>query len=125
MTLYAASPRARLSTAARAVSMDVKIGTPRSAAESLARQQLTPEEYYELLREGGFEITAEEIHRIEVPIDGWYDISGFQDFIEGVMPGVPLDIARECLQKACKETWDEMELDTVPRNWMMVVASRA
>jgi len=94
------------------------------ADKTEARQQLTPEEYYELLREGGFEITAEEIHRIEVPIDGWFDISGFQDFIEGVMPGVPLDIARECLQKACKETWEEMELETVPRNWMMVVASR-
>ena len=49
----------------------------------------------------------------------------FQDFIEGVMPGVPLEIARECLQQACKETWDEMGLDTVPRYWMMVVASRA
>ena len=90
-----------------------------------ARQQLTPEEYYGLLRDGGFEIAAEEIHRIEVPLDGWHDISGFQDFIEGVMPGVPLDIARECLQKACRETWEEMTLDTVPRNWMMVVASRA
>ncbi|MDA1256336.1 MAG: class I SAM-dependent methyltransferase [Chloroflexi bacterium] len=89
-----------------------------------ARQQLTPEEYEQLLREGGFKIAAEEIHRIEVPIDGWYDISGFQDFIEGVMPGVPLDIARDCLQRACKETWDEMGLETVPRNWMLVVASR-
>ncbi|HJM54032.1 MAG TPA: class I SAM-dependent methyltransferase [Dehalococcoidia bacterium] len=98
---------------------------PIKSDKTEARQQLTPEEYYELLHEGGFEITAEEIHRIEVPIDGWYDISGFQDFIEGVMPGVPLEIARECLQKACKETWDEMELDTVPRNWMMIVASRA
>jgi len=96
---------------------------PVKSDKTEARQQLTPEEYTELLSEGGFEIEAQEIHRIEVPIDGWYDISGFQDFIEGVMPGVPLDIARDCLQKACKETWDEMELDTVPRNWMMVVAS--
>ena len=99
--------------------------SPVKSAKVESRKQLTPDEYRALVEGNGFKITKQRIEKVQVPLDGWRDISGIQDFIEGVMPGVPLEIARECLQQACKETWDEMGLDTVPRNWMMVVASRA
>lgn len=89
-----------------------------------ARQQLSPRDYEELLDREGFEISSEVIHRIDVPIDGWLDISGFKDFIEGVMPGVPLDKASESLQRGCREIFSEFNLDFVPRNWMLVVARR-
>ncbi|MFW6174868.1 MAG: class I SAM-dependent methyltransferase [Chloroflexota bacterium] len=97
---------------------------PQKSEKTEARQQLTPDDYRQLLEDEGFEVSKQHIQHIDVPIDGWYDISGFQDFIEGVMPGVPLDKASDSLQRGCKETWDEMGLETVPRNWLLVVATK-
>jgi hypothetical protein len=41
------------------------------------------------------------------------------------MPGVPLDIGRESLQKGLAQIWDEMNLKTVPRVWLSVSAAKA
>ena len=47
-----------------------------------------------------------------------------KDFIEGVMPGVNLDIASKSLQQAVKDTFEEMKLTFVQRNWMEIVAAK-
>ena len=65
------------------------------------------------------------MHRVEVPHEGWFHISGFSDWIEGVMPGVPLDKGRDSLQKGLAEIWEEMNLTSIPRVWMSVSASKA
>jgi hypothetical protein len=90
-----------------------------------SRQQLTPQEYSTLLNESGFKVIQSDIQTVHVPIDGWHHISGFSDWIEGVMPGVPLATGREALQKGLRETWDDMKLETVPRLWLSVSAARA
>ncbi len=89
-----------------------------------ARVQLTPEEYESLLERSGFRVVRQEIAQVDVPISGWHHISGFSDWIEGIMPGVPLDKGRESLQKGLEEVWSDMNLTTVPRRWMSVSAAR-
>jgi ubiquinone/menaquinone biosynthesis C-methylase UbiE len=98
--------------------------SPVKSAKVESRKQLTPDEYRDLVEGNGFKITKQRIEKVQVPLDGWLDISGFQDFIEGVMPGVPLDKARAALQSAVRETLTELNVDQAPRNWLDVVAVR-
>ncbi|MBC63502.1 MAG: hypothetical protein CL746_04165 [Chloroflexi bacterium] len=88
-----------------------------------SRVQLNQEEYKNLLIDNGFEINAIKTNRIDVPIEGWHYISGFSDWIEGILPGIPLDIGREVLQKSLAEIWEELKLKSIPRIWLSVSAS--
>ena len=88
-----------------------------------SRVQLNQEQYESLLLENGFKINAIKTNRINVPIEGWHHISGFSDWIEGILPGIPLDIGREVLQKSLAEIWDELKLNSIPRIWLSVSAS--
>ena len=81
------------------------------------------EEYKNLLLENGFEINSIKTNRIDVPIEGWHHISGFSDWIEGILPGIPLDIGRDVLQKSLAEIWEELKLNSIPRIWLSVSAS--
>ena len=98
---------------------------PVKADKIESRVQLNPDQYKEVLENCGMEITSAKLREVDVPIDGWLDISGFKDFIEGVMPGVSLDIASQSLQKAVRDTFKEMKLNFVQRNWMEIVATKA
>ena len=90
-----------------------------------SRKQLTVEQYHELLEKHGMTIVRQNIETVQVPIEGWLDISGFQDFIEGTLPGVPLREASEALQSGVRQTFDEMEITHVPRSWLGVIAVRS
>ena len=90
-----------------------------------SRKQLTVEQYHELLEKHGMTIVRQNIETVQVPIEGWLDISGFQDFIEGTLPGVPLKEASEALQSGVRQTFDEMEITHVPRSWLGVIAVRS
>jgi len=95
---------------------------PVKADKIESRVQLNPNQYKDVLENCGMEIINTKIREVNVPLDGWLDISGFKDFIEGVMPGVNLDIASKSLQQAVKDTFEEMKLAFVQRNWMEIVA---
>ena len=97
---------------------------PVKAEKIESRVQLNPNQYKDVLQNCGMEIIDTKIREVDVPLDGWLDISGFKDFIEGVMPGVNLDIASQSLQKAVKDTFEEMKLTFVQRNWMEIVAAK-
>ena len=56
-------------------------------------------------------------------MEGWHHISGFSDWIEGILPGIPLDIGRDVLQKSLAEIWEELKLNSIPRIWLSVSAS--
>ena len=90
-----------------------------------SRKQLTPEDYKSLLENTGYKIEHMKASAYQVPIDGFHYISEFKDWIEGVLPGVPLEIGKKTLQKALKEVFSEMSLTTVPRNWLSVRAVKA
>ena len=89
-----------------------------------ARRQLTIGEYCELVERNGFKISKQEIDTVQVPIQGWLDISDFEDFITGILPGIPMDQASDALKRGVVQTYDEMGIDYVPRNWLDVVAVR-
>jgi ubiquinone/menaquinone biosynthesis C-methylase UbiE len=91
----------------------------------MARQQLTPEQYHALLASGGFNIARQRVHQAQVPLEGWLDICTFSDFVEGALPGVPVQTASEVLKKTVTQTFQDMQLTVVPRNWLEVVAVRA
>ncbi len=90
----------------------------------MARQQLTPEEYKALLTDAGFSIRDERVIPIEVPIEGWLSICSFSDFVEGALPGVQIETASDVLRATIRETFHDMELSFVPRNWLEIVAVR-
>ena len=89
-----------------------------------SRKQLTAEEYKTLVEGHGFRISKQEVDRVSVPLQGWLDISAFSDFIEGAMPGVPLDKASLALKKAARQTFEEMKITHTTRNWLDIVAVR-
>lgn len=98
---------------------------PIKAEKIESRVQLNPNQYKEVLENCGMKIMSTKIREVNVPLGGWLDISGFKDFIEGIMPGVNLDIASNSLQKAVRDTFNEMKLNFVQRNWMEIVATKS
>ncbi len=95
---------------------------PQKSAKVQSRKQLTPDDYSALMERNGLTVMKQEIDTVPVPIEGWLDISGFSDFIEGTMPGVPMKEASAALQEGVRQTYQEMELTHVPRNWLDIVA---
>lgn len=98
--------------------------SPSRADKVESRKQLTPEEYTALVEGNGFRIEKQEIETVQVPMEGWLDISSFEDFIKGTMPGVPLDKASAALKAGVRQTFEEMKVTSIPRNWLDVVAVR-
>lgn len=98
---------------------------PNKSDKVQSRRQLTPIEYTELLERNGFRITKQEVAKVQVTLQGWQDISSFEDFILGVMPGVPLEKASSALKKAVAQVFEEMGVRSVPRNWLDIVATKA
>jgi len=97
---------------------------PDKAQRALARQQLTPEEYVDLLEANGFRVREKEVVPVPITLNGFRGISEYGLFIEGAMPGVPLEPASEALKHAVGETFKELGLDASPRNWLLVVAEK-
>lgn len=92
------------------------------ADRSGAMQWLTPEEYGTLCAAAGLRVTTLEQLRIELPRQCLVDICRFSLFIEGALPGVPLEEGSEALQVGLAQALDEMNLTTLPRNWLEVIA---
>ena len=61
---------------------------------------------------------------VHVPLQGWQDISYFEDFIAGALPGVPLEQASHSLVEAAAQIFNEFDLSSVRRDWLSIVAVR-
>ena len=90
-----------------------------------SRIQLTPENYEDLLLNNGFKVKEKNIENVHVPLDGWYEISSFKDWIEGVLPGIPLDIGKKVLQETVESLFKELNIKTLDRKWLSIVASKS
>jgi ubiquinone/menaquinone biosynthesis C-methylase UbiE len=90
-----------------------------------ARVQLTQDQYRQLLEENGFHVRELEVVKVDVPLSGFEAISEYALWIEGVLPGVPLDAGRDSLVAAARQAFAELQIKTSPRNWLLVVANRA
>ena len=104
----------------RMLKREYNLSTDKSKVQS--RVHLSREEYVSTLEDTGYRVENARVETFDVPFEGWHHISGFKDWIEGVMPGVPLDVGREILQKALRQIFDEYKITTVPRNWLSVTA---
>jgi ubiquinone/menaquinone biosynthesis C-methylase UbiE len=91
-------------------------------AKSVARQFLSADEYAELCVRAGFSRPSVELVRIEMTPESIEDIGRFSLFIEGALPGVPLEEGAKALQLGLRRAMDETGLATVPRNWLECVA---
>ena len=93
---------------------------------TVTRPSLPPfEEYEALLANNGFMIRNCEVMTVDMPLGGFEDISEYSLWIEGVLPGVPLEAGRDALIEGARQAFAELGLKTSPRNWLLVVASRA
>lgn len=90
-----------------------------------ARHRLTEDEYVQLLEKNGFRVRDKEVMTVQMPLGGFEDISEYSLWIEGVLPGVPLEAGRESLIEGAREAFRELGLRTSPRNWLLIVASPA
>ena len=89
-----------------------------------SRKHLTVDAYRELVEDAGMTVQQMDVMKVEVPLQAWIDISSFRDFIEGSLTGVPLREASDTLKKAVAETYHDMGIEHVDRNWLSVVAAR-
>lgn len=90
-----------------------------------ARIRLTADDYMTLLEDNGFKVRSKEVMTVQMPLSGFEAISEYSLWIEGVLPGVPLEAGRASLIEGAREAFRELELKSSPRNWLLVVASRS
>ena len=98
--------------------------SPDKSLRAIARQPLSRDEYIALLKENGFRIRENQILPVPMTLKGFEDISEYSLFIEGAMPGVPLDKGSQALKQGAREAFQELGIETSPRYWLLVVASK-
>lgn len=88
-----------------------------------AMQWYTPEEYAALVVASGFGEASWDLQETSMSAESLEDISQFALFIEGALPGVPLEIAAEALGRSVREAMRDVKLpDAVPRYWLQFIA---
>ncbi len=92
--------------------------------KATAMQWLSADEYRSLLRAHGFGETEFELQEKRLPREAWEDISEFSMFIEGALPGIPLEIGAEALKVGVRQAFEDLRLQAVPRIWLQIIARR-
>jgi SAM-dependent methyltransferase len=83
----------------------------------------TPEEYTRLAAGAGFVDSAWELHKAELSPESLEDIGQFSMFIEGALPGVPLEAGADALKRTVRVAMKDAKLgDVVPRYWLQFIA---
>lgn len=95
------------------------------AERAMAMQWLSPEEYAALCSGAGLKPTTLELVKVEMTPESLEDIGRFSLFIEGALPGVPLEAGAEALREGLQRTLGELGVSSVPRNWLSCVAEAA
>lgn len=91
-------------------------------AKAMAMQWLTPDEYIALMKQNGFQqVDKLEIDAV-ISLDAWRDLGQYWLFIEGALPGIPLALGAQALEVAVYQAGQELNLNTVPRTWLQMVA---
>src|SRR5213593_3300757 len=85
------------------------------SAHAVAREFLTPEEYAELCVAAGFDPPVIELVKVDFTYESMVDIGRFSLFIEGALPGVPLEEGARALEIGLVRTMEELGVTTVPR----------
>ena len=94
----------------------------RHEGHAAAMQWLTADEYVAACVGAGLKPTSVDLVKVDMTAASLADIGRFSLFIEGALPGVPLEEGSEALQVGLERTMDELKVDKVERNWLEVVA---
>jgi ubiquinone/menaquinone biosynthesis C-methylase UbiE len=84
----------------------------------------SPEEYELLLRAHGYEVVMCGLDEARMSLQSIQDIGHYSLFIEGALPGAPLEAGADALGFAAAEAFGELGLEFLPRQWLQVVARR-
>ena len=87
-----------------------------------AMEWFSADQYKAALEEAGFRPTTVELLRIDMTREALIDIGRFSLFIEGALPGVPLEEGAKALEAGLARTMDELKVESCPRYWLEVVA---
>jgi hypothetical protein len=87
-----------------------------------AMQWLTADQYTASLQEAGYRPTTVELLRVDMTRQALIDIGHFSLFIEGALPGVPLEEGARALEIGLARTMEELKMESCPRYWLEVVA---
>jgi len=90
-----------------------------------ARIGLTADDYRRMLEDAGFVLSEMQIVKVDLPLETCLALTQFEDFIRGVLPGIPLQIGWEVLEETLKETFEALNMKVLPRNWLLVVAVKS
>lgn len=82
----------------------------------------SPEEYELLLRAHGFEVVTCRMDEARMTLESIQDIGHYRLFIEGALPGAPLEAGADALGFAAAEAFGELGLEFLPRQWLQLVA---
>ncbi len=93
--------------------------------KAMAMQWLSPAQYMEKLKESGFESVETNYTNAIISLDAWRDLGQYWLFIEGALPGAPLEPAARALEVAVYQVGQELGLTEVPRMWLQIVATKA
>ncbi len=88
-----------------------------------AMHWFTPEEYEVLVAGSGFSGASWSLQEVGLSADSLEDIGQFSMFIQGALPGVPLDAGAEALRRSVRPAMHDAKLaDAVPRYWLQFIA---
>jgi len=92
-------------------------------AHAVAREFLSADQYAALCLAAGFDQPKVDLVRIEMTPESMRDIGRFSLFIEGALPGVPLEEGSLALEQGLEVAMEETGVRSVPRNWLECVAT--
>ena len=103
--------------ALREKGLDVK-----HTGHAAAMDWFSAEQYSAACTAAGLRPTTVELLRVDMTRQALIDIGRFSLFIEGALPGVPLEEGAKALEVGLERTMEELKVESVPRHWLEVVA---
>jgi ubiquinone/menaquinone biosynthesis C-methylase UbiE len=87
-----------------------------------AMEWMSAEQYGAACEAAALKPTTIELLQVDMTRQALIDIGHFSLFIEGALPGVPLEEGSRALEVGLERTMDELKVEAVPRYWLEVVA---
>lgn len=94
----------------------------RHDGHAAAMKWFSADDYAAACEAAGLRPTTVELVTVEMTPESLADIGQFSLFIEGALPGVPLEEGSQALLTGLDRTLDELKVPSVSRNWLEVVA---
>jgi SAM-dependent methyltransferase len=97
---------------------------PNRSEKALAMQWLNEDQYTQLAAEAGMRVVDRTLEAAEIPVRAMQDMARYWLFIDGALPGVPIDIGADALEYAARVAGEELGVTAVPRYWLQMVTKR-